>query len=718
MASISASIELYDRMSAPLQSIMTAMNQTISSMYDMQSAMSSGMDTSSLDSARNAIQEANAQVQQLENQFDQAGNEIQENTRHQQELNEQIARGNQNCSDFVDTIKNLALAYLTIESAKGALNASDELISTTARLNMMNDGLQTTDELVQMVYASAQDARGSFSDMAAVVAKFGNNAGDAFGSSQEVVAFANLVQKQMTIAGASTQEASNAMLQLSQALGSGVLRGDELNSIFEQAPNLIQSIANYLDVPIGQIRAMAQEGQLSADVVKQAIFASADDINAKFDAMPMTWGQLWTSFQNSALMAFQPVLTKMNELANNDQFQTFVDNALGLMVTLAEYTLSFFELLGSVGTFVSDNWSVIEPLVWGVVAALAAYAVIGGIVSAVNGVMATAAAVTAASEAMQAGATFAATAAQYGLNAALMACPITWIVLLVIALVAAIIAVCQWIANATGVASSWFGVMTGGINVVIQFFKNLGLTVANIAIGIWDALGACCTNIGVAFNNVITNVQSWFYNLLSTALTVVAGICEALNKLPFVEFDYSGITSAADDYAAKASEAAGNTQEYTSVSDAFSNGMSTFDTFQDGWASDAFSAGAAWGDGIADSVGSFMDGMTDTSSLASGIDSLNYDTSSALDGIGDSAASTADSASKVADSVDISSENLKYLRDIAETEAINRFTTAEITVNQTNNNNVSNVNDIDGMISSLTDGVNEAMAMAAEGVHD
>lgn len=168
-------------------------------------------------------------------------------------------------------LKNAVTAYISIQSVGKALDISDELTTTTARLNMMNDGVQTTEELVNMVYAAAQDARGSFGDMADVVARFGNNAKDAFGSSEEVVAFADLVQKQMTIAGASTTEASNAMLQLSQALGSGVLRGDELNSIFEQAPNLIQSIADYLDVPIGQIREMASEGELSADVVKAAI---------------------------------------------------------------------------------------------------------------------------------------------------------------------------------------------------------------------------------------------------------------------------------------------------------------------------------------------------------------------------------------------------------------------------------------------------------------
>ena len=554
--------------------------------------------------------------------------------------------------------------------------------------------------------------------MAAVVAKFGNNAKDAFSSSQEVVAFANLIQKQMTIAGASTQEASNAMLQLSQALGSGVLRGDELNSIFEQAPNLIQSIADYLDVPIGKIREMAQDGQLTADIVKAAIFASADDINAKFEQMPMTWGQVWTSFQNSALMAFQPVLNKINELANNEQFQAFVESAIGLIAELAVYVLEFFNTLASIGGFISENWSIIAPIVYGVIAALTAYAVISGVVAAVNGIMATSAAVHAAAEAMQAGATFTATAAQYGLNAALMACPLTWIILLIIALIAVIFAVCSAIAKMTGVANSGFGVICGGVNVVIQFFKNLGLTVANIALGIGNAIAALGSNMMTAFHNAICSIQAWFYNLLSTGLTVIEGICAALNKLPFVEFDYSGITSAADDYAAKAAEAEGSKQDYTSIGDAFNDGMSTFDTFQDGWASDAFDAGASWGDGVADSVSNmFSGGGAGDIDLTGGIDPSFLDSSNFAQNAGNGIADTADNTGKIADSVDISSENLKYLRDIAETEAINRFTTAEIQVTMNNNNNVSSDTDIDGMVDSLSAGVLEAMEQAAEGVH-
>jgi tape measure domain-containing protein len=718
MGSISASIQLYDKMSAPLQNIMGALNMTIASMYDMQDAMSTGMDTSSLDAARDSINQADAAMRQLAEDTANNAPNINENRNAQDNFNRSLQSGKNSADDLMNAVKGVVGAYLTIESVKGVLNASDELVTTTARLDIMNDGLQTTDELVKMVYASAQNARGEFGAMTDVVARFGNNAGDAFGSTEEVVKFANLVQKQMTIAGASTAEASNAMLQLSQALGSGVLRGDELNSIFEQAPNLIQSIATYLDVPIGKIREMAQEGQLSADVVKAAIFASADDINSKFDQMPMTWDQVMTSMKNSALMAFQPVLDKINELANNDQFMVFVENATGMMATLATYILSFFETMGSIATFVSENWSVIAPLVYGVVAALAAYLVIATIINTINAVMAAIEGVKAAAQMMATGTTLAETAAQYGLNAALAACPITWIIAAIIALIAVIFAVCQQIANMTGVANSGFGVICGGVNVVIQFFKNLGLEVANIALGIAGAISALASNIVTAFSNAIANVQTFFYNLLSTAMSVIASIANALNKLPFVEIDVSGITAAADSYAAKAQAAQDSKGEYKNIGDAFKNSASKFNTFQDGWASNAFKSGASWGDGVADKVSNGIKNFGKGNGNIPG--ASQYDFSNMSDYAGQTVANTgkaADAASKAADSVDISNENLKYLRDIAEQEAVNRFTTAEITVNQTNNNNVSGTTDIDGMVSNLTAGVNEALNIAAEGVH-
>lgn len=706
-----------DNANAELEQLRMQLNQAIQEQNSLNQAMQN-MDVSAANDAYLRLSQTVGNTERY----------IRDNVDEQGRFNQEISAGTQQANELTNTIKRAVAAYVSIQTVGKALNISDELVQTTSRLNMMNDGVQTTAELVNMVYAAAQDARGSFSQMADVVARFGNNAKDAFSSSEEVVAFADLIQKQMTIAGASTQEAANAELQLSQALGSGVLRGDELNSIFEQAPNLIQNIADYLDVPIGKIREMAADGELSADVVKAAIFSAADDINSKFNEMPMTWGQMWQSMQNTALIAFQPVLQRLNDLANSEAFQTFIQGAIEAMATLANILLNIFELVGTVGGFIADNWSVISPIIYGVIAALAVYAAYLGIVKGIE--IASAAATAIHSVAMSAkigvmaaltGQTMAATAAQMGYNGALYACPVVWIIVLIIALIAVIMAVCSAIAKMTGIANSGFGVITGGVNVVIQFFKNLGLTVANIALGIGNAIAALASNMMTAFHNAICSVQSWFYNLLSTALSVIEGICSALNKLPFVEFDYSGISSAADDYAAKASEAAGNKEDYQSISDAFNEGFTTFDAFQDGWASDAFNAGAAWGDGIADKVSNFslsdVFGQTDIPNV--GDYTSGFNDAIANSGVGDSIGNIDDNTGKIKDSLDVTEEDLKYLRDIAEQEAINRFTTAEINVDMSGmQNTVNSGDDIDGFMTKLTDSVNEAVDNMTEGVHE
>lgn len=698
-----------DNANAELEQLRMQLNQAIQEQNSLNQAMQN-MDVSAANDAYLRLSQTVGNTERY----------IRDNVDEQGRFNQEISAGTQQANELTNTIKRAVAAYVSIQSVGKALNISDELVQTTSRLNMMNDGVQTTAELVNMVYAAAQDARGSFSQMADVVARFGNNAKDAFSSSEEVVAFADLIQKQMTIAGASTQEAANAELQLSQALGSGVLRGDELNSIFEQAPNLIQNIADYLDVPIGKIREMAADGELSADVVKAAIFSAADDINSKFNEMPMTWGQMWQSMQNTALIAFQPVLQRLNDLANSEAFQTFIQGAIEAMATLANILLNVFEVAASVGAFIGDNWSIIAPIIYGVIAALGAYLAIMGIVNAITAISAAIDATKAAADALAAGKTFLWTVQQYGLNAALAACPITWIIVLIIALIAIIFAVCNAIAKMTGIANSGFGVITGGVNVVIQFFKNLGLTVANIALGIGNAIAALASNMMTAFHNAICNVQSWFYNLLSTALSVIEGICAALNKLPFVEFDYSGISSAADDYAAKASEAAGNKEDYQSISDAFNEGFTTFDAFQDGWASDAFNAGAAWGDGIADKVSNFslsdVFGQTDIPNV--GDYTSGFNDAIANSGVGDSIGNIDDNTGKIKDSLDVTEEDLKYLRDIAEQESINRFTTAEVTINQTNNNNVSSDTDLDGFITALDDAMGEAIDEVTNGGTD
>lgn len=648
------------------------------------------------------IQGANAAYLQLSQTIGNTESYIRDNVNEQGAFNEAVSRGTENANGLAGVIKRVAAAYLTVNTVKSALGASDELVQTTSRLNMMNDGLQSTQDLTNMVYTAAQDARGSFNDMADVVARFGNNAKDAFSSSEEVVQFAGLIQKQMTIAGASAQEAANAELQLSQALGSGVLRGDELNSIFEQAPNLIQNIADYLNVPIGKIREMAADGELSADVVKNAIFAATDEINANFESMPATWDQTWTSMQNTATMAFQPVLVKLNEIANSEQFQVLMTNAVNALAFVAGVILNIFELVGNATQFISDNWSVISPIIYGVAGALAVYYGAQLLCAVASGI---------------------ATAAQWAWNAAMNASPLTWIILLVLALIAVVIAVANHIANMGGTATTTFGVITGGVNVVIQFFKNFGLEVANIVLGIGNAIAALASNMMTAFHNAICSIQSWWYGLLSTCLSVIANICVALNKLPFVEFDYSGITSAANDYAEKSAAAAGNKGSYIDVGDAFYNGVTTFDAYKNGWIADAYNAGAAWGDNvsnkISDTISGFSTSIPQPEDYAGAIaDSGNYaanvaNSAATAKNTGD----TAKAAQKAAQSLDVTGENLKYIKDMAERDYINRFTTAKINVKQTNHNTVKNNMDLDGINEYLRSDLEQRMMATAEGVH-
>lgn len=700
-----------DRANNELEQLRSQLSQAITQQNEMNSAID-----------RMDVQGANTAYLHLSQTIGNTERYIRDNINEQGAFNEEINRGTENANGLMQSIKGVVATYLTVNTVKKAFNVSDELIQTTSRLNMMNDDLQSTEDLVNMAYIAAQNARGEFGAMASVIARLGNNAGGAFSSSAEVVQFAELVQKQMTIAGASTQEASNAMLQLSQGLAAGALRGDELISVLEQAPTIARTIESSMGWAEGSIKSYAEEGLVTADVVKNAMLNSADEINANFESMPMTWGQIWTSMHNTAIMAFQPVLQRINEIANTEQFQVFMTNAINAMAFVAGAVLRVFDLMGTVGQFAVEHWDILSPIIYTVVGALMAYVAYLGIANAINAIstgikiaMCVAEYAHAAATGTAVTAITAQTAAQLGLNTALLACPLTWIILLIIALIAVVIAVANHIANMGGTATTAFGVIAGGVNVVLQFFKNLGLSIANIALGIGNAIAALASNIMAAFHNAITGVQSWWYGLLSTALSVIADICAALNKLPFVEFDYSGITSAADDYAAKSAAAAGNKQDYKSIGDAFNEGFSTFDTFQDGWVSDAYDAGAAWGDGVSNKV---SNAFKNASTYIPQAD--DYATALATGHNAATAQNTGDTAKaaqKAVQSLDISGENLKYIKDMAEREYINRFTTAKINVKQTNYNTVNNDMDLDGINEYLRSDLEQRMAATAEGVH-
>ena len=722
MASIRSQMVLNDGMSSVLRKITSSLDTTLNAFEQVQRASGRAVDAAEIAQARSALVGANAEITEMAEGYRRAAEQ-------EEKLNHGLRTGSAAAGDLLGKVKNIVATLGVAAGIKQLVGLSDQMTSTTARLSLMVDEGGSVTDLENKIMASAQRSRANYLDTASAIASMGANAGNAFSGNDELSAFMEQVNKQCVIGGATAQGQSAAMLQLTQAMAAGALRGEELNSILENAPGIARAIERYMGVAEGSIKRYAEEGKITAEVVKNALFAAAEDThdemgnliegtNSKFESMPMTWAQVWTNMQNQALAVLNPILTKINQIANSDDFNTLANGAITAFGTLAAVLSGCLDLVVAVGSFMVENWSWLGPIIGGVVTAMLAY---HGALLAVNiaeGIHNGLAALSAARSALKTGATLAeaaatttATGAQVGLNAALLACPITWIILAVIALIAAIIAVCNWIAKTTGVASSFFGVITGGINVAIQAVKNAALVVANVALGIWNALGAVCSNIGTAFHNVIANVQGWFYGLLATALTVVEGICAALNKLPFVEFDYSGISAKADEYAAKSAEAYGSTEEYTSVGDAFSKGFNTFDTFTDGWASDAFQAGASWGDGVADKVGN----MFDFDLGAAGADTGAF----ALDQIASDTGSIADSTGGMADALEVSSEQLEYLRDIAEREAVNRFTTAEVKIDMTGmTNRIDGNADLDGVLTTLTDGFAEALVTAAEGVHE
>lgn len=594
----------------------------------------------------------------------------------------------------------LQLTQQIVRTIGSFLDYTDNLTLTQARVDMINDGLQTTEELQNKIYAAAERSRGSYADMAKTVGKLGMLAGDAFKNNDELVAFTELLNKSFVVSGASDTEISSAMYQLTQAMSSGMLQGDELRTIRENAPMFYEAIAKYTGKSKAELKEMGAEGEITADIMKKALFTAADDINAKFEKMPMTFSQAMTSVKNSITKAFQPVANRISEIVNSEQFAKITEGITVAAIAVANAILWVIDKMEDLYNWVQENWPTIQTVIggvlWYITTALlvqaAAWvlanwkmlAMIGIFVVAYSIFQSTGDILTTLAWVILAVATAIGIwqLAQWVLNGALYACPIVWIIVLVIALIAVIYLIASVIAKMTGVASSGLGVIAGAINVVIQWFKNMGLTVANIAIAIANAMAAIGSNIATAFGNAIKSVQSWFYGLLKTGTEVILGIVKLLNKLPFVDIDTKGLTSAAKKYADKKAAAENSKKEYKDVSEEFNKGLKTFDTFGKNWVQNAFNEGAAWGDNLANDITEGMGQFDPNNMIKDLMDDANeqakkmqeqtqnqgeYDFGSFLDGSNNLPVSVEKDKTGEKE-VDISDEDLQMLKDIASKE--------------------------------------------------
>lgn len=685
MATISASIRIFDGMTQPLRSMLNASNLLISSFESMQDASGRAVNTAGLAAARNELANAGAQMTRMEEDITRAN-------QRQQQFNNSLHSGGAFASNLTSEIKRMAAVYLSFQGVKNLLQISDVMAQTNARLTIMNDGLQTTAQLNQMIYESAQRSRSLYIDTAKIVSRIGMNAGQAFSNSREIIAFAEQLNKKFIIAGASTEEMNSALLQLTQGLGSGVLRGEELNAVFESAPNIIQSIADYMDKDIGQIRKMASEGMLTADVVKNAIFAAADETNKTFESMPKTFSQIWSNISNQALVKFKPILDHLNKIANSKRFDKMIAGLIGGLSVIAMAATTLFGVISTVAGIFVDNWGIIEPIIWGIVAALIVYNAVMGIAWLTTlKDLAAKVAHTVASWG-QTAAIIAMTLAQEGLNAALALCPITWIIIAIIALIAILYIVIAVINRWKGTSISATGIIAGHFMLLMAFIHN------NFVVPFWNTFAALGNFFGNLFNNPVAAVKVLFYDLALTVMgymrTMASAIETMINKIPGIKVD---ITSGFDGFYSKLEKAQKKVKDKSGWVEYM--GKLNYADY-----SKAYSVGYDWGKGAVDklsNLGSFSNPLGD-----------------GIGGMGNVINGIKDDTGKMKDSMEITEEDLKYLRDIAERDVINRFTTAEIKVEMSNTfGDIRETVDVDGVLDHLTTKIGEQMAVAAEGVH-
>ena len=704
-----------DTANAELEQLRSQLNQAVQDQEDLNRAME-----------RMDVSAANEAYLRLSNTVSNTERYIRDNTDEQGRFNRAIDEGAQGAGDLMNMIKGAVAAYASVQTIGKVMDLSDQLTSTTVRINLMNDGLQSTQDLQNMIYLSAERSRGAYQATADAVSKLGLMAGDAFSSSEEIIAFTEQLNKQFTIAGTETAGIEAAMLQLTQAMGSGVLRGEEYNSILEQAPNIIQAIADYMEVPKGQLKDMAAEGEITAEIVKNAMFAAADETNAKFEAMPKTFSQIWTSFQNTALMAFQPVLQRLNDVANSEAFQTFINGAIEALSMVAGIAVEIFDLITSVGMILADNWSWLSPIIYGVIGALAVYYGWLGLVkmaellgAAATGALTLAKMLAVPVYAAMTGATMAETAAQWGLNSAMYACPIVWIIILIIALIALFYAAVAAVNKFAGTSVSATGIICGVFMVAAAFIGNLFVALINFVIDIfvvlWNFIAAFANFFGNVFNDPVGAIARLFFDLVDTVLSLLQSLASAIDTI-FGSNLAGAVQGWRDSLGGWVDSTFGQGEEIMAKLNAEDLHLDRFEY------SSAWDAGYSFGEGIDESIANFdPSSLFDTNVPGAGdyADLSNYGSDlGGLGGIGSGVDDIAGNTGAIADSMDITEEDLKYLRDLAEQEAVNRFTTAEISVDMSGmQNNISNGMDLDGVISGLTEGVNEAIDSMAEGVH-
>ena len=860
MATIQSSIKLTDGMTPALQSMNKALGLVISSFESMQKVSGKSIDTASLRTARQEIAKAQVAMNGVEQEIIQAKNA-------QNNFNNKVKQGSGAVTNLWGKVKGLVAAYVGFQGITKTLSLADEMSSLGTRLDFINDGMQTTKELQDKIYQSAMRSRGAYLDTANAVVKLSNNAKDAFSSNDETIKFAETLNKMFVVGGVKAQEASAAMLQLTQALGSGVLQGDELRSIGEQAPVILNTIADSMGVTRGELKKLGSEGKVTAAEIKKAILGASTDIEKKFKKMPLQWGQAWTMMKNFALRQFEPILAKISKVVQTDKFTKFsnaVGNAIQGIIKIAGHLFDaiiaivnfIYDNWGPIETVLSvmfsllndvynaakwvaqvfvDNWSLIEPIIWGITSALIVLkgpAVLGAFLSKISwigklfvgawgvikafGVFFTVlfskgltGAVAAFGKAM--GAALGITLGGFASWALLIIGVLfgLWFIIEVInkicgtsisflGIICAIFAtiwmliwntgaiswnICMFIIQlAATVVNSILALVWNLIAVILNAISSAVQFIVNCCLWVYDNFGIMCDNVGIAWDNMCANLKVAFYGAISACLDMLASLLDSLSGIPFIGDKFAGwsssLKSSAKGYDDKANKTISSKQSYKSLksfgsidtevykyANPLDMGKYTWNTLNDslpyaslkgfGGIKDAYNYGKDFKFSdlkLGGSKGFNLDDLnqtliptdlgytpipTDTKDLGytkiptgsgsagKGLNDLGNAIGNAINGgkgsgIGNTLDKIANNTGKIAgDTSDLvaSEQDISYMRDLAEQEAINRYTMTDLKIEMNNNNNINSDMDLDKVVDYLQKKVYEGVLSSAEGVH-
>lgn len=605
----------------------------------------------------NTLNKGAASIKQMLNSMKRLGNTT-------DDVSDRMVRGASRVQNAWSGAGNMIRSVLTALGARKVIELSDSVISTNARLNLITDPGQRVGDLSADIMASAQRSRAAYLDTAAAVAQLRSNAGAAFGSNDETIAFLEQVNKMFVIGGASASAQTGAMTQLTQAMAAGALRGDELNSILEAAPGIARAIEKYMGIAEGSIKSVAEEGLVTANVVKNALFAMADETNAKFESMPKTYAQVWTQIKNAGLSAFSGVLTRLNEFLNSGTGTALINSILSGINIIAGGISWLLDLITGVGSFVTQNWDIIQPILVAAVPAALAVIIASMVLWGITSVQAAVATITAMS-------------------------PIILVALAIGAAIGVVIA----IAMKMGATFDQVCGFIGGLLYGLYAFA------INITNGISNGVSAFAEFFANVFVHPAYSVKMLFVNLANSVLDIVREIAVAIDAVFGTNLSggVQGLQNSIQDWLGEMPEG------YK-----IDPGKAEMKSIE-GYARKGYSAGQGIGQGITDTVGDlFSFNTSDPFGTSNMTDAFSF----ALDGAN---IGSLGEVGKINTEVNIADEDIKLMKDVAEMRYVQNFVTLQPSISMSAT--VTKDADFDAFYDQFGQRLTEEIESDAEGIY-